>query len=326
MRVTGLQAFIISFALRFRGIIVALFCLLVAYGSYGLGQASYDAFPEFAPPQVDVQTEAPGLSSEQVETLVTRPIEAAINGAPNLQRITSTSIQGLSDIKVYFDPATDLYRDRQFVSERLATVAGQLPFGVQSPKMTPLTSSAATVLVIGLTSPSQSLMRLRTIAKWTIRPSLLSVPGVAGAEIFGGEERATQILVDPERLARFGLAIDHVLAAARRASGVRGAGFVATPNPPVTLDTAGGPARTAAICCTAIPISLLSPVVVVQHFGVTLNAMTLGGLAIALGEVVDDAVIGIENITRRLRENRRRADPLPAARVVLDATYEVRSA
>src|SRR5579864_6712060 len=150
MRVTGLQALIIGCALRLRGIIVALACLLVGYGIYSLGEASYDAFPEFAPPQVDVQTEAPGLSSEQVETLVTRPIESAINGAPNLQRVTSTSIQGLSDIKVYFDPSTDLYRDRQFVSERLATVVGQLPAGVQSPTMTPLTSSAATVLVIGL--------------------------------------------------------------------------------------------------------------------------------------------------------------------------------
>ncbi len=448
MRVTGLQAFIIRFALRFRGIIVALFCLLVAYGSYSLGQASYDAFPEFAPPQVDVQTEAPGLSAEQVETLVTRPIEAAINGAPNLQRITSTSIQGLSDIKVYFDPTTDLYRDRQFVSERLATVVGQLPVGVQPPRMTPLTSSAATVLVIGLTSPSQSLMRLRTIAKWTIRPSLLSVRGVAGAEIFGGEERATQILVHADRLIRFGLGIDDVLAAARRATGVRGAGFVSTPNQRITVQTEGqprGPAeiartvlarhegisitlgdvadiieapepavggaavmgqpgvvmnideqygantmdvtagieaaladlrpaleqegvtlharlfrpanfvtaatdnlrssliigavlvvvvlflflfelRTAAICCTAIPISLLAAVVVVQHFGVTLNTMTLGGLAIALGEVVDDAVIGVENITRRLRENKRRPDPRPAAIVVLEATFEVRSA
>src|SRR5438552_3938909 len=447
MRVTGLQAFIIRFALRFRGIIVALFCLLVAYGVYSLGLASYDAFPGFAPPQVDVQTEAPGLSSEQVETLVTRPIEAAINGAPNLQRITSTSIQGLSDIKVYFDPATDLYRDRQFVSERLATVAGQLPIGVQSPKMTPLTSSAATVLVIGLTSASQSLMRLRTIAKWTIRPSLLSVPGVAGAEIFGGEERATQILVHADRLIRFGLGIDEVLAAARRATGVRGAGFVSTPNQRITVQTEGqprGPAeiartvlarhdsgsitlgdvadvveapepavggaaimgqpgvvmnvdeqygantmdvtagieaaladlrpvlqqegvilhprlfrpanfvtaatdnlrssliigallvivvlflflfelRTAAICCTAIPISLLAAVVVVQHFGVTLNTMTLGGLAIALGEVVDDAVIGVENITRRLRENKRRPDPRAAAIVVFEATFEVRS-
>src|ERR1700674_3480151 len=239
MRVRGLQAFIIRLALQFRGVVVALFCLLVAYGVHSLDNASYDAFPEFAPPQVDVQTEAPGLSSEQVETLVTRPIEAAINGAPNLQRITSTSIQGLSDIKVYFDPSTDLYRDRQFVSERLATVAGQLPAGVQAPTMTPLTSSAATVLVIGLTSDTQSLMRLRTIAKWTIRPSLLSVPGVAGAEIFGGEERSTQILVDADRLVRFGLGIDDVLAAARRATGVRGAGFVSTPNQRITVQTEG---------------------------------------------------------------------------------------
>src|SRR5216684_1512002 len=415
MRVTGLQAFIIRFALRFRGIIVALFCLLVAYGSYSLSQASYDAFPEFAPPQVDVQTEAPGLSSEQVETLVTRPIEAAINGAPNLQRITSTSIQGLSDIKVYFDPSTDLYRDRQFVSERLATVAGQFPAGVQPPKMTPLTSSAATVLVIGLTSSTQSLMRLRTIAKWTIRPSLLSVPGVAGAEIFGGEERSTQILVHPDRLIRFGLGIDEgpaeiaqtVLARHEGISVTLGdvADIVEAPEPAVggaaimgqpgvvmnideqyganTMDVTAGieaaladlrpvlqqegvtlhaglfrPAnfvtaatdnlrssliigavlvvavlflflfelRTAAICCTAIPISLLAAVVVVQHFGVTLNTMTLGGLAIALGEVVDDAVIGVENITRRLRENKRRPDPRAGAIVVFEATFEVRSA
>jgi CzcA family heavy metal efflux pump len=448
MRVTGLQALIIRFALRLRGIIVALSCLIVGYGIYSLGEASYDAFPEFAPPQVDVQTEAPGLSSEQVETLVTRPIETAINGAANLQRVTSTSIQGLSDIKVYFDRSTDLYRDRQFVAERLTAVTGQLPAGTQPPTMTPLTSSAATVLVIGLTSASQSLMHLRMVAKWTIQPSLLSVPGVAGAEIFGGEERSAQILVHPDKLIRFGLGLDDVLAAARRATGVRGAGFVSTPNQRITVETEGqpkgpaqiartvvarhdgtsvtlgevadvveaplpavggaavmgqpgvvmnideqygantldvtarieaaladlGPAlqregvtlhpglfrpanfvttatdnlrsslligavlivvvlflfmfdlRTAAICCTAIPISLLAAVVVVQHFGVTLNTMTLGGLAIAVGEVVDDAVIGVENITRRLRENKRLEVPRAAAIVVFDATFEVRSA
>lgn len=447
MRVAGLQAFIIRLALQFRGIVVALFCLLIAYGAYSLEHASYDAFPEFAPPQVDIQTEAPGFSSEQVETLVTRPVETTINGVAGLQRTASNSIPGLSDIKVYFNPATDLYRARQLVAERLTAAVSALPTGVQPPSMAPFTSSMATVIVIGLTSPFLSAMRLRTIAEWTIRPRLLSVPGVAGAEIFGGEEKSTQIRVHPERLIRFGLGMDAVLAAARRAVGVRGAGFLRTPNQRITLQTEeatrpadiartvvarrdggsvtlgdvadvieapkppiGGAAimaqlgvvmnideqygantlevtdgieralaelrpgltregailhgrlfrpanfitvstdnlrsslligaalviavlflflfdlRVAAICCTAIPISLLAAIVMVEHFGITLNTMTMGGLAIALGEVVDDAVIGVENITRRLRENQQLPQPGPAARVVLEATFEVRSA
>ena len=127
-------------------------------------------------------------------------------------------------------------------------MVGQLPAGVQPPTMTPLTSSAATVLVIGLTSASQSLMRLRTIAKWTIRPSLLSVPGVAGAEIFGGDERSTQILVHADKLIRFGLGMDDVLAAARRATGVRGAGFVSTPNQRITVQAEGQPLRAGGHC------------------------------------------------------------------------------
>ena len=175
---------------------------------------------------MDVQTEAPGFSSEQIETLVTRPVETAINGVASLQRTTSNSIPGLSDIKVYFDPSTDPYRARQLVAERLTTAASELPAGARSPRMTPFTSSMATVLVIGLTSPSLSLMRLRTIAEWTIRPRLLAVPGVAGVEIFGGAERSTQIRVHPERLIRFGLGMDDVLAAARLAVGERGAGFL----------------------------------------------------------------------------------------------------
>jgi CzcA family heavy metal efflux pump len=448
MRVAGPQGAVIRFAVRFRGAVVALSCLLIAYGVYALGQAKYDVFPEFAPPQVSIQTEAPGLSSEQVETLVSRPIETAVNGVPALERMVSSSIQGLSVVTVYFDPSTDLYRARQLVSERLATVAGQLPVSVQPPRMAPLTSSTGTVLMVGLTSATQSLMRLRTVAKWTIRPNLLSVPGVAGVEIFGGEDQSTQILVHPDRLIRFGLGMDDVLAAARRATGVRGAGFISTANQRIALQTEGQSAspeeiadvvlashggasvtlgdvadvfeapeptiggalvmgqpaivmnvtsqygantlevtrgvesalavlrpgleregmvlhdrifrpadfvtaatdnlgwslaiggalvvavlfvflfdlRTAAISCAAIPLSLLAAVAVLEQFGVTLNTMTLGGLAIALGEVVDDAVIGVENIARRLRENRRRSDPRPASRVVAEATFEVRSA
>ncbi|HUZ71451.1 MAG TPA: efflux RND transporter permease subunit [Stellaceae bacterium] len=448
MRVTGLQAHVIRFALRFRGIVVALSGLLVAYGIYALDHASYDVFPEFAPPQVSIQTEAPGLSPGQVETLVTRAIETAIEGVADEQRMRSNSIQGLSVVTIYFDPATDIYLDRQLAAERLAQVAGQLPAGVEPPIMTPLTSSTEIALVAGLTSPTQSLMRLRTIATWTICPALMAVPGVAGVEVFGGQTRATQILVHPRKLIRFGLGMNDVLAAARQATGIRGAGFVSTPNQRILLQTEGQslrpaalartvlarhggvsvtlgdvadvidapepaigaasimgqpgvvmnvteqygantlqvtkgidqalatlrpalqregvtlhdrlfrPAnfittatgnlrsslvigavlvviilflflfdlRTAAICCTAIPLSLLAAVVVLQRAGITLNTMTLGGLAIALGEVVDDAVIAVENITRRLRENTRRPEPRAAARVVLEATFEVRSA
>lgn len=448
MAVSGPQGAIIRFALRFRGVVVALSGLLVAYGLYTLGHASYDVFPEFAPPQASIQTEAPGLSPEQVELLVTRPIETAINGIPNLDRMLSNSVQGLSVVTVYFDPSSDIYRERQLVSERLTAAVGLLPASVQPPVLTPLTSSTGTVLMAGLTSSSQSLMRLRTVAKWTIRPSLLSVPGVAGVEIFGGEDPSIQILVRPSELIRFRLGMNDVIAAAREATGVRGAGFVSTPNQRIVLQTEGQslspeeiahtvlvrhagasvtlrdvasvieapepaiggasimgqpgvvmnitaqygantlevakgveaaladirptllrdgvmlhdtlfrPAdfistaidslssalliggvlvviilflflfdlRTAAICCCAIPLSLLAAIGVLQHFGVTLNTMTLGGLAIALGEVVDDAVIGVENTARRLRENKRRPDPRPTARVVLEASFEVRSA
>ena len=448
MRVRGLQAFIIRLALQFRGVVVALFCLLVAYGIHSLDNASYDAFPEFAPPQVDVQNGSAGITHRsRSETLVTRPVETAVNGVAGLLRTTSNSIPGLSDVKIYFDPATDPFRARQLVAERLTAVVNELPAGVRLPRMTPFTSSMATVLVIGLTSPSSSLMRLRTIAEWTVRPRLLAVPGVAGAEIFGGAERSVQIRVHPERLIRFGLGMDEVLAASRQAVGERGAGFVSTPNQQIVLRTEqptrpadiartvvarrddggitlgdvadiidapkpaiGGAAvmaqpgvvmnideqygantlevtegieraldelrpalrrediilhsglfrpanfitaaidnlrsslvigavlvmvvlflfladfRSAAICCASIPISLLAAIVVVRYFGITLNTMTLGGLAIALGEVADDAVIGVENITRRLRENQQLRAPRPSGRVILEATFEVRSA
>ena len=136
----GLQAALIRFSIRFRGIVIALACILLGYGVYTLQQAKYDVFPEFAPPQVAIQTEAPGLTPEQVEILVTQPLENSINGTPGLQALRSTSIQGLSVITVIFDPSSDIYRDRQLVAERLADTGGQLPTGAQPPKITPLTS------------------------------------------------------------------------------------------------------------------------------------------------------------------------------------------
>lgn len=435
---------IVRFALRLRGVIIALAALGIGYGVYSVVTAKYDVFPEFAPLRVDIQTEAPGLSAEQVELLVTQPIENSLNGARGVQSIRSQSVQGLSLVVVIFESSTDVYHDRQVVAERLARLSGSLPTGAKAPAMTPLISSTGTMVVIGMTSEKLSLMQIRTIADWVIVPRLLAVPGVTRTAVYGGEVRQIQIQIDPAKLIAHELSIDDLLNAARRATGVRGAGFIDTRNqriiirsegqsltpadiasvvvahqptgnvligdvaqvvngaaPPIsdasidgrrgvivnvnaqyganTRDTTVGaeraladlmpllrsdgivvhPAlfraanfidlathnidvalllgailvmvvlflflssfRSAAISCTAIPLSLLTALVVLQRLGYTLNIMTLGGLAIAIGEVVDDAVIDVENIQRRLRANRDR----PRLEVIFDASLEVRGA
>ncbi len=439
---------IVRFSIRYRGIAISLGCALLVYGVYSLSHVRYDAFPEFAPPQVSIQTEAPGLSPEQAEVLVTQPIENAINGISGIEALRSRSIQGLSAITVVFRSGTDIYRGRQAVAERLSAVASELPVGVHAPLMTPLTSSTTWVMEIGLTSETQSLMTVRTVADWTVKPRLLSVPGVAGVEVNGGDVRQLQFQFDPQRLIQYGVSVDEVIAAARQATGVRGAGFVDTPNQRVVLQTEGqsltaaqlartvlihhnganvtlgdvahvidasAPAigaatvrgkpavlmiidaaygsntlevthgvdkavadlrgslekqgiaihpeimraadfidvslhnvrdslligailvvavlflflfnlRTAAISCTAIPLSLLAAVIALDKMGLSLNTMTLGGLSIAIGAVVDDAVIDVENIYRRLRENRTLTNPRSPLQVVFDASIEVRSA
>jgi len=220
---SGPQAAIIGWAIRFRGIVAALACVLVAYGVYALGRAKYDVFPEFAPPQVSIQTEAVGLTPEQVEVLVTRPIENAISGVPGVRTLRSTSIQGLSVVTVFFGLSSDIYRDRQVVAERLAAATQQLPQGLHPPIMTPLTSSTSRMLVVGLTSETRSLMELRTVADWTVRLRLLAVPGVASVTVFGGDKRSIQVQVHPDELIRYGLTLNDVLTAARRSTGVRGA-------------------------------------------------------------------------------------------------------
>jgi CzcA family heavy metal efflux pump len=439
---------IVRFSLRFRGVVLSLAIALLGYGIYSLTQAKYDVFPEFAPPLVGIQTEAPGLSPEQVEVLVTQPIENVINGVSGLESLRSNSIQGLSVIKATFGSGTNIYLDRQLVNERLATLAGELPRGVQAPVMEPLTLATGTVLVVGLTSQHQTLMDLRTAADWTIRPRLLSVPGVAAVSVFGGEVKQLQVQFLPEKLVQYGLSLNDVIAAAQKATGVLGAGFIENRNQRLILQTEGqsltpaqlaatvlvrqnganvtlgqvahvaeGPAlpfgaasvegttgvvlsidgqygsntaevavrveqalrelnpalqrqgillrtdlfrpanfintavhnvrnslllgaafviailflflfdlRTAAISCTAIPLSLLAAVTVMVHMGYSLNTLTLAGLAIAIGEVVDDAVIDVENILRRLRENAVSGHPGSIFTVVLNASIEVRSA
>lgn len=445
---SGPQAALIRFSIRFRGVVIALACIVLGYGVYVVQRSKYDVFPEFAPPQVAIQTEAPGLSPEQVEVLVTQQIESVINGTPGVATLRSASTQGLSIITVTFEPGSDIYRDRQLVAERLAEESAKLPTGVEPPSMTPLTSSTSVVLVAGLTSAKRSLMEVRTIADWTLRPRLLAVPGVAKVAVFGGDSKSIQVQVDPDQLITFGLGLNDVVNAAGRATGIRGAGFIDTanqrivfqsegqsitpedlahtvlvnqggasvtlanvadvveaPEPPIggaAIDGVAGvqlviseqygantvevtqrleaalaelqaslqregvelhpdifrPAnfidtatanvrsslllgallviavlflflfniRTAAISCISIPLSLLAAVIVLYSFGTTLNTMTLGGLAIAIGVVVDDAVIDVENVLRRLRENAKLRQPRELARVVLDACLEMRGA
>ena len=439
---------IIRFSIRLRGVIIALAFLLIGYGLYTLSHMEMAAFPNFTPPLVVVDTEAPGLSPTQVDVLVTQPIEHALSGAVGLQAMRSRSIQGLSVITLTFRNGTDIYRDRQLVSEQLNTVIGQLPSGVHAPFLAPLTSATGVIQVVGLTSTTRSLMALRTLAYWSLRPQLLGIRGVANVAVYGGQVRELQIQVEPTQLVRFGLSFQDIVRAARRATGVRGAGFLEDANQRIAIRTEGqsltaarlatvvllrrqgadvrlgdvarvtaapapaiggatiegrpgvilnieeqyggntlavtravkarlqeiGPVlaaqgvslhpdlfqqasyidtavahlraalllgavlvivvlflflfnvRTALISAIAIPLSLLTAIVVLHALGVGINTMTLGGLAIAIGEVVDDAIIDVENILRRLGENRTRARPLPVAQVVLRSSLEVRGA
>lgn len=437
---------LVRFAVGRPGIVVGLAATVVLYGASVVARAKLDVFPEFAPPQVSIQTEAPGFSPEQVEVLVTKPIEDALNGASGVAALRSQSIQGLSVITAVLHPGVPVREARQLLAERLGELAGQLPASVEPPVLSPLTSSSSTVLMIGFTSEHRSAMEQRTFVDWTVRPRLLATPGVAKVAVFGGEVRQLHVLADPDRLAALGLGLQDLVLAASRATGVRGAGVLDDPNQRIVVRTEGqlatpealarslvrsgggsalsigdvahvregaetrfgdgtingGPGivvvisgqlgtntkdvgaavervladlapgiaaagmtlhpdlfrpaafidlairnittalligallvsvvlvlflsdlRAAAISLSAIPLSLLAAIIVLDRFGFSLNTLTLGGLAIALGEVVDDAIIDVENIARRLRENRALATPRPVVVVVRDASLEVR--
>ncbi len=439
-------AALVRFSIRYYGIVIALAVLILLYGVYRFATAGLDIFPAFSPKQVIIQTEAQGYSSEQVEVLVTQQIEMAISGLVGMESVRSESIQGLSIITAIFNDSSDIYRNRQLISERLAGMPAKLPQGI-SPVVIPLSSSSATVLTLGISADSKDLMTLRSLVDWTIVPRLLAVPGVADVNVFGGEVQQLQIQVDPVQLQRFNLGFDDIIKAASQAGAIQGGGFIENSNQRFTLQVSGQPAtpeqfakvivkrdqghnislgevttiayapeppvgaaqimgkpgivmmvigqygantlsvsreveqalkqlepifsnqaihfysrlfrpadyiersltnlsghlligglfvllilylflfnfRTAFISALAIPLSLISAIIVLLATGVNLNIMVLGGLAIALGEVVDDAIIDTENIFRRLRENRLSAQPLPVAEVVYSASLEVRS-
>jgi CzcA family heavy metal efflux pump len=437
---------IVVHSLHLRLAVMVCAAVLAVAGYRAASHAPLDVFPEFAPPLVEVQTEAPGLSTVEVESLVTVPIEGALSGVSWAKTMRSKSVLGLSSVVLIFQEGTDLMRARQMVGERLGIVASRLPALAHAPVMLSPLSSTSRVLKVGVSSKTLGQIELTTLAKWTIRPRLMSISGVANVAIWGQRDRQLQVLVDPDRLRANGVTLDEVVSATRSAVAVGAGGFVDTPNqrlsvshvaritraqdlapapvawrggraltlgdvallaeshpPPIgdavindgpglllivekqpwgsTLEvtreveralrelkpglgdveldpTIFRPAtfiemsmhnlgialllgcvlviavlvaflddwRTAVISVTAIPLSLLGAVLVLTRQGETLNTMVLAGLTIALGEVVDDAIIDVENIKRRLRLNREAGRPQDDLAVVLSASLEVRSA
>lgn len=437
---------LVDLSLRLRVVVAALAVLLLIVGVRTALETPLDVFPEFSPPLVEIQTEAPGLSTPEVESLVTVPIENALNGVSGLKTLRSKSVLGLSSVVAIFRDGADLMLARQLVQERLTTLAGQMPSVAHAPVMLSPLSSTSRVMKIGVTSRVLSQVELTTLIRWTVRPRLMAIPGVANVAIWGQRDRQLQVLVDPERLRTHGVTLGEVMRAAGDAVVPTAGGFVETPNqrmavthqaavrtaddlarvpvafrngssltlgaiadvaegfpPPigdavindgpglllivekqlgantlsvtravetaidafrpglkdVEIDTTiFRPAtfiemslsnlnralllgcllvivvlalflmewRSAFISITAIPLSLLTAALVLHYRGGTINTMVLAGLAIALGEVVDDAIIDVENIVRRLKQNRTESQPRPAFEVVLDASIEVRSA
>src|SRR5262249_41563490 len=216
---------LILWSLQNRLVILALAFLLFVFGVRAAVQVPLDVFPEFAPPQVVIQTEAPGMSAEEVEQLVTVPLETQLNGMAQLDAIRSSSIVGLSVITCVFQADTEIFRARQLITEKLQLASTQLPAAAKQPQMMPISSPAGILLKISLTSDKTSLMDLRTLSDWTIRPRLLAVPGIAQVTIFGGEVKQYQVIPDPIKLRDYGLALAEVISAARRANENAGAGF-----------------------------------------------------------------------------------------------------
>lgn len=221
-----MMPWLVSTSLRLRVAVVVLTLIFIIAGTRILSTTAFDVFPEFAPPLVEIQTEAPGLSTAEVEALVTVPIENALNGASWLKKIRSKSVLGLSSVVLYFAEGTDLMAARQLVQERLAQVAPNLPSVAEPPVMLAPLSSMSRVMKIGISSKKLSQMEMTTIAKWAIRPRFMAIPGVANVAIWGQRDRQIQVLVDPQRLRTHEITIDDVVRATRDATEIGGGGFV----------------------------------------------------------------------------------------------------
>src|SRR3984957_17469708 len=228
---------LVSLCVRHFGSVTALSVLALILGCLGAARARLDVFPEFVPSQVDIQTEAPGFAPEQVEELVTKRIESAVNGAAGLATLRSESIPGLSVVTVTFNDNIDVHIARQGISERLSEIGTTLPAGVGPPKLSPLVSSTMDLLKIGLVSDKVDAYALRDAADWVIKPRLLAVPGVAHVIVFGGNVRQIQIQPDTRKLAAFNITLTDVADAAKGAMPLRGAGFIDTASQRVLLES-----------------------------------------------------------------------------------------
>ncbi|HWA99341.1 MAG TPA: efflux RND transporter permease subunit [Pirellulales bacterium] len=438
---------IIQLALRYRLVTVALAIAVSCYGMYTVEHLPIDVLPDLNRPRVTILTEAPGLAPEEVETLITFPLETVLNGATGVQAVRSSSAVGLSIVNVEFAWDTDLFIDRQIVNERMALVVGRLPQGMR-PQLAPIASIMGQVMLVGMWSDTGKTdpIELRTLADWTVRQRLLSIPGVAQVVTMGGGRKQFQVLVNPEALLAYEVSLAEVERAvadsnSNAAGGylkladheylVRSLGRIQQPSdlesvvvrivgdrpillshvarviegpdvkrgdaavngtPAVMLTISKQPGadtrrltenivatlnelrsslpddvridpqvyqqkqfidlsiqnvlealrdggilvvlvlvlfllnlRTTVITLVAIPLSILTTALVFKWLGMSINTMTLGGLAVAIGELVDDAIVDVENIHRRLGENARAEAPKPVLRVVYEASSEVRN-
>jgi len=440
--------YLINFSLKNRMIVIAAFTLILIYGTYTAINMDVDVFPDLTAPTVTVFTEAHGMATEEVEKLVTFPLESSLNGSSNIRRIRSSSAMGISIVWVEFDWGTEIYKARQIVSEKLVSARSKLPQGVGDPTLAPVSSIMGEIMLIGLSSDSVKNSELRTIADWNLRPQLLATSGVAQVINIGGGYKQYQILVSPEKMKYFGVSLKEVEEAARSSSFNASGGFINEYGTQYTIQGEGrtsslsdiglslikmngtkpirindiaevkigsapkiGDAsimtepsivmtvtkqpnantikltesidlllddiekqlpqgvvlhrhifrqtdfiqasidnlkstllegaifvciilflfllnwRTTIISLVAIPVALLVTIIIMKLLGFTINTMSLGGMAIAIGALVDDAIIDVENIYKRLRENilkpiNKRANNL---KIIYDASSEIRN-
>ena len=439
---------IISFALNNRLLIVVASILLIVFGSFVANRMEVDVFPDLTAPTVVVLTEAHGMAPEEVEKLVTFPLETSVNGATDVRRVRSSSSAGISIVWVEFEWDTDIFKARQIVNEKIIAVSEKLPTGVGNPTMAPQSSIMGEIMFISLTADSTNKMDLRTIADWTIRPRLLATGGVSQVVVIGGEYKQYQILASPQKMKFYNVSLTELLDASKEANGNSSGGFIneygneyivkgigrtndvdeigkaviklmdgipikiedvaevkigAAPkigdaskngNPAVVLSISKQPGtntleltdkidasikdiknslpgdiemdthvfrqadfinasisniqkvllegtvfviiilflflmnwRATAISLVAIPISLIVAILTLKWLGFTINTMSLGGMAIAIGDLVDDAIIDVENVFKRLKENARKPteERINKLKVIFDASFEIRT-